>query len=175
MKQLVLALAMLAAPLMAQPSSPTAQIDAIKKLAFLEGEWKGEGWMDFGGQKQTMSITEKAETRLSGVVLVVEGLGEVTIPGQEKPMRVHEALGVISYDPGSKGYKMRSWLANGMTKEFDVKLENGKIIWGYEQPPMGHVRYTIQLNDKGQWFEIGERSADGKTWTQFFEMALTRT
>jgi hypothetical protein len=42
-----------------------------------------------------------------------------------------------------------------------------------ENPGM-RIRYTIRLDDKGRWFEIGERSTDGATWTKFFEMTLAR-
>lgn len=38
----------------------------------------------------------------------------------------------------------------------------------------GTIRYTIVLNDKGEWFEIGERSTDGVAWTKFFEMTLQK-
>ena len=30
------------------------------------------------------------------------------------------------------------------------------------------------VNDKGEWFEIGEYSSDGEKWYQFFEMTLQR-
>jgi hypothetical protein len=30
------------------------------------------------------------------------------------------------------------------------------------------------VNEKGQWFEIGEVSTDGKQWRTFFEMTLER-
>jgi hypothetical protein len=36
------------------------------------------------------------------------------------------------------------------------------------------MRYTITLNDRGQWFEIGEISCDGKEWSKVFEMTLER-
>ena len=45
--------------------------------------------------------------------------------------------------------------------------------WAMETPG-GQIRYTITLNDAGQWFEIGEMSQDGETWRQIFEMTLDR-
>jgi hypothetical protein len=36
------------------------------------------------------------------------------------------------------------------------------------------MRFTVRLNEKGQWFEVGEFSRDGKAWQKFFEMTLER-
>jgi len=46
--------------------------------------------------------------------------------------------------------------------------------WGFQTPQGGRVRYTIKLTDQGDWFEIGEFSADEKNWRKFFEMTLQR-
>jgi len=37
------------------------------------------------------------------------------------------------------------------------------------------MRYTMVLNEKGDWFEIGEMSQDRQTWRKFFEMSLQKT
>jgi hypothetical protein len=32
----------------------------------------------------------------------------------------------------------------------------------------------MRRGSNGEWFEIGERSADGTTWGKFFEMTLKK-
>jgi hypothetical protein len=32
----------------------------------------------------------------------------------------------------------------------------------------------MTLTEKGEWHEVGEYSLDGKAWTKFIEMTLTR-
>ena len=58
----------LSVPLSAQ--NPTsAQLDAMKKLDFLVGQWKGEGWISFGpGQRRTFTQTETIEPKLGGLL-----------------------------------------------------------------------------------------------------------
>ena len=36
------------------------------------------------------------------------------------------------------------------------------------------MRYTIKLNQKGQWYETGEMSMNGQAGQQFFEMTLDK-
>jgi hypothetical protein len=89
---------------------------------------------------------------------------------------VHQAYAVISYDATTKAYRMRSWLANGMSREFALELNaagNG-FTWGWEDPRAGKLRYVMILTPEGKWRETGERSADGTTWMPFLEMTLTR-
>jgi hypothetical protein len=43
-----------------------------------------------------------------------------------------------------------------------------------KMPQFGDVRFTIKLDEKGRWFEVGEVSQDGKERRKFFEMTLER-
>ena len=46
-----------------------AQREAMKKLDFLVGEWKGEGWMEFApGQRRTFRGTEVVQSKLDGLL-----------------------------------------------------------------------------------------------------------
>ena len=36
------------------------------------------------------------------------------------------------------------------------------------------MRFTLHLNDKNQWVEIGEFSRDGNQWMKFMEMTLDK-
>ncbi len=166
---------MLSLPLLAQAPVPPAQgvapADAMKRLAFLEGRWKGEGSMAMGpGPRVAFQQTEVVAFKAGGAVVAVEGNGT----HQGRP--VHQAFAVIAYDPATQGYRMRSWLANGLSKDFvlELKAQGHGYTWGWEDPRAGKIRYAMTLTPEGKWVETGERSADGTTWVSFFEMTLTR-
>ena len=87
---------------------------------------------------------------------------------------VHEALAVVSYDGKAKstaGSPMtcagrhsrwnRSWWTVASNGAF--RSEEGGVT----------VRFTIQF-DAQRWHEVGEMSADGKSWNKFLEMTLER-
>lgn len=175
MKALLFALA-LALPLAAQaPPPPAAQgpsaVEAMKRLTFLEGRWKGEGSMSmWPGRKAAFQQTEVVAFRAGGAVLAVEG------NGTDSGRPVHQAFAVISYDAAGKAYRMRSWLANGLSKDFTLELNAAGTgyTWGWEDPRAGKLRYAMTLTPEGKWKETGERSADGATWMPFFEMTLTK-
>ncbi len=162
--------------LTAQEQKPSStHIEAMKKLSFLAGEWKGEGWNEFvPGQRRTSPITEMVHYKLGGVVLSVEGIGKIRIPGQQEEAVVHHAVGILSYDAKAQLYRMRSYLMNGQSVDAEAKFTDAGFQWGFQPAPALHMRYTVKLNDKGEWFEIGEMSQDGTSWRKFHEMTLQK-
>jgi len=174
MSSVMVSLMLLVPSITAQSSGPTAQIEAMKKLSFLVGEWKGSGWMAFGDRRSEFNATETATVRAGGVVLMVEGHHTVDLPGQAAQRVVHEAFGVLWYDESSGSYNFQAFLATGRHSTFKARCDGKQVVWGYEDPHMGKVRYTITIDEKGRWFEIGERDEDEKGWTKFFEMTLSR-
>ena len=143
--------------------NPAAQ-QKMANLGFLEGEWKGTGWTI--GQdriRKTFEQEEKIQWMLSGTLLQVEGKG--TSNGQV----VHHALALLH--PGEKDgeFQFTSFLQSGMHGTYPAKLVDEKLIW----QPVEQVRYTIWINEKGQWQEIGEYLG-GTQWFKFFEMTLDK-
>lgn len=173
----VVFLLLLSAPLtlMAQ-EAPSEQVEAMKKLDFLVGHWEGDGWIQRGpDQRFEFRGTEIVEHRLDGLVVLVEGLHKTVIPETNEERVIHHAFGVFSYDAESGGYRFRTHLTSGRGGDFEAHMEGDALIWGMENPQAGTIRYTIHLNEDGDWFEIGEASRDdGETWFQFFEMTLKR-
>jgi hypothetical protein len=140
----------------------------MKRIAFLAGEWEGDGWMQRGPERGTFTSTETVESRLEGRVLIVEGLHHA--PGGEV---VHHALAVVSHDPETGGYRFRSHLADGTGGDYDAELVDGAFVWGFATD-RGRVRFTIRI-DGDEWREEGHFSPDGgETWIHFFQMDLTR-
>ena len=53
----------------------------MKAVAFLEGRWAGEGWIQMGpGPKEEFSQTEVIERKLDGGLLLIEGIGRSRDP-----------------------------------------------------------------------------------------------
>jgi hypothetical protein len=154
---------------------PAVQQEAMKKLSFLTGEWKGESWTEFvPGQRHTSTGTETVQSKLGGLLLVIEGVHRRKGGEKEAGAVVHGAFGVLSYDEKAKRYRLQAYTNRGNYTEAEARVGDNKLEWGFRIPQFGDVRYTITVNEKGRWFEIGEVSTDGKQWRQFFEMTLER-
>ncbi|MBF5041637.1 hypothetical protein FGE12_04500 [Aggregicoccus sp. 17bor-14] len=165
-----------AAPPSAPPqAAPAIAREKMKRLAVMVGQWQGDGWIDMGPQgRKTFNVKESIQPRLDGTVLLVEGLGKGRIQPQGPEVPVHQALGVLSYDAQADRYGFVAYRLGGEKVDTEMKaLPDGSFQWGFSMPH-GQVRFTIRIAD-GQWVESGERSADGKTFTPFFEMKLKRT
>lgn len=169
----LLATVLAAAAARAQLPEPPSLVP-MERLSFLVGTWEGDGWMEHApGRRATFTSREVVEPRLGGRVLVVEGTHRAPMPGAPEPVVVHHAMGVFSHDEGD-GYHFRTWLANGHGGDFGARLEgDGVLVWGYDDPRRGEVRYTITVAD-GTWREVGDARRDGGEWHRFFEMTLAK-
>jgi hypothetical protein len=155
--------------------APAVQKEAMKKLSYLTGEWKGESWTEFvPGQRLTSVGTETVQSKLDGLLLVMEGVHKRRGREKEAGEVVHGAFAVVSYDEKAMRYRFLAYTNRGNYTEAEAKVADGKMEWGFHIPQFGDMRYTINMNEKGQWFEIGEISTDGKQWRKFFEMTLER-
>ena len=166
--------ALVAGPTAAAQRPEPPSLEPMERLGFLAGTWEGEGWMEYQpGRKATFTSREIVEPRLGGRVLLVEGTHRSPMPGEPEPVVVHHALGVVSHDAAG-GYRFRTWLADGHSGDFGAELADGGLVWGYDDPRLGRVRYTIRIED-GDWVEVGDASRDGgESWHRFFEMRLSR-
>lgn len=157
----------------AQQKQAAAVREAMDRLSFLAGSWKGTGSIQFGpNRRETAQISETGTLKLNKSVFLIEGRGTATAGGRE--IVVHSALGIISYDAAAKKYRMRTYRAGGEQLDPDIEVSDGKIVWSFESPRGGTIRFTLTVKD-GVWTEIGEASRDkGKTWYRFFEMKLKK-
>jgi hypothetical protein len=158
----------LTAFLVIQSFSQSFETDSISKskisdLGFMVGNWKGTGWMMGQGGKSEFKQTEKIQFKLDSTLILIEGMGKAN------GIIVHNALAILTYNKKDKNYSFRSYLQNGQNGEFKAELIDNKLFWY----PNENVRYTIWLNDNGQWYEKGEFKRE-ENWNQFFEMTLVR-
>ena len=144
-----------------------AQREAMAKLAFMDGVWRGPAWTILPtGDKHSITQTERIGPFLDGVVKVLEGRGydpdgKVTF----------NAFGTISYNPSAKSYTLRSH-AMGNAGDFELKLTPAGYIWEIPTGPMT-IRYIATIKD-GAWLETGDRITPGREPVRFFEMNLKR-
>jgi hypothetical protein len=162
------------APVRAQlPPAP----EAIDRLGFLVGEWEGTGWMEYApGQRAGFRGTERVERRMGGRLVVVEGDFTAWMGPERGDVPVHQALGIFSYDPRRDGIVFRTYTAHWPGGDaHGVQVEENRLVWGYEDPRFGTVRFTITVTPGGEWHEVGHASRDGgATWHPFMEMSLRR-
>jgi hypothetical protein len=157
-----------------QPAA--ANRDAIKKLDYLAGKWKGDATVT-QGPKGAIQIkqTEDVQYKLDGVIMHIEGIGRGKRPGKDEEAVLFHAFAVVSYDAQAKKYKIKAYRMEGTSVDADMTLSEKGFVWGFKEPTRGvEVKYTMTLTPKDEWHEIGEYTQDGKTWTKFIEMTLTR-
>jgi hypothetical protein len=158
-----------------QAQTPNSEArEAMKRVSFMIGQWKGEGWAQFGpGQRQTVTALESVQLRLGGEVLLIEGLGK-NKDANHTDVVGHDALAFLYYDEKARIFRFQAHRAGGIHVDTEAKLIDRGFSWSFQDERAGTLRFTMKLTDKGEWFEIGEASRDGKSWFKFFEMTLQR-
>lgn len=153
------------------PSTPQKEME---KLQFMTGKWEGSGWMmGQDRQKHTFRQTEDIYLTGAGEVMVVHGLGKSTDAETGEEKVVHNAVAIVTYNSGEEHYDFNSYVVGrGGGKSIGKVIKENHFEW-YLDSPNGQIRYTITLNDKGQWSEVGE-IAMGENWFPFFEMTLDK-
>ncbi len=157
------------------PAPDAAKLrEAMKPFLPAVGNWRGEGWMQMGpGEPQRTVSEERVESHLEGLVLVIEGLHHSRNADGTAGRVVHNALATISADPAG-GHRLETYLADGRAAEARGAWENGKFVWSPPAPPGRQIRYVVDWTVADRWYEIGEMSTDGTTWTEFLEFDLKR-
>ncbi len=153
-------------------SAQTPDLIAAKKLEMKKvqkfvGHWVGSGWQQVGPKRENVTGSETVQNKVDGLALLIEGrFADST--GAVK----HETLAIMSYDDQLKSHRFKTFLANGISGEHDLKVLADGFEWGFTMSA-GTVRFTIKL-ENDTWSEIGEFSRDGKTWMKTMEMVLKR-
>jgi hypothetical protein len=144
------------------------QRDALKVLANMNGVWRGQATTLLpGGERRTITQTERIGPFLGGSVKVIEGRG-YDASGQV----VFNAFGILSFDPATGTYSMRSY-ALGRKGDFPLKPTADGYTWEVPAGPGAIVRYTATIKDN-RLHEVGDRIAGGAEPVRVFEMLLER-
>jgi hypothetical protein len=163
------ALSIVATPVAAQTADPAAlqaERDALAKLGWMDGNWRGEAVTGSGPAAHHVTQTERIGPLLGGTVKLLEGKG-FNADGSVG----FNAFGVVSYDPASKRYTLHSY-AQGHAGDFVLTPTATGYVWEIPLGPMT-IRYTATLHD-GTWTEVGDQLVAGQPPRRFFEMNLRR-
>jgi hypothetical protein len=160
----------LAVPAQERPSPAAliaAQRDAMVRLAYIDGVWRGPAWIILpSGEKRNITQTERIGPFLDGSVKVIEGRGY-----DPDGKVAFNAFGTISFDVAMKVYTLHSH-AMGNVGDFVLTLAPDGYTWDIPAGPMT-IHYTAVIKD-GAWHEVGDRIMPGKDPIRFFEMNLKR-
>lgn len=150
------------------PALMAAQRDAMKALAMMDGVWRGPAMTLLpSGEWRTVTQTERIGPFLGGTLKVIEGRGYDATGAV-----VFNAFGVVSFDPASASYSMRSY-ALGRRGDFPLRATGDGYSWEVPAGPGAIVRYVATIkNNRLQ--EIGERMVSGGPPMKVFEMNLER-
>lgn len=144
-----------------------AQQEAMVKLSFMDGVWRGAAWTILpSGDKHTITQTERIGPFLDGSVKVIEGRGY-----DPDGKLAFNAFGTISYNPATRAYTMHSY-AQGNVGDFVLTPAADGYVWEIPAGPIT-IRYTAVIRE-GAWQEVGDRIMPGKEPIRFFEMNLKR-
>lgn len=177
--KILLTAALLGSPAAAQPGSapdlaagpwdpPTriaAQREAMKALAFLDGEWRGTARADEAPGE--MRHTERVGTILDGTIRLVEGRA-YDASGKTR----FNAFVIISYDPVKRTYSMRTH-AMGYAGDYPLTVRPDGFSWSHPAEPGTIVRYNATVRD-GEWHEVGERVAGKAPPVKTVELRVRR-
>jgi hypothetical protein len=126
-----------------------AQRDAMQKLAFLVGQWKGEATVSTGpGGPRRLEQTEDVQFKLGGLVLLIEGTGRNPVSGAVE----FNALATVSFDEASGAYRFRAY-SGGNYVETALTVRDRGVEWGFTAGA-ATVTNTMHLDDSGQWVEV---------------------
>lgn len=147
----------------ATAASPAAAVaakrEAMQRLAYMVGQWQGEGWIQMGGPRITFRGGERVQSRLGGITLLVEGDFSSRPPGAEHDVPVHQTIGVIGFDETDSTYRLTTWTATGATGNHTLELRDDGWRWQLDVGT-GTVRYTATFPSNDEWVEIGEFSRE---------------
>ncbi len=157
-----------------QPSGMVNPAEELKKLSFLVGNWKGDGYLiSSPTERKTFRMTQTVTAKLRGSLYLVDQSGLETGEGASKGNPMMESLGMVSFDVTRGGFNMHLRSQGGQPIEGEAKLEKGNFVWGYGLPDGGFVRFTSTVKENA-WHEKGEITQDGKTFFTFMEMNLKK-
>lgn len=153
----------------AQPAqnSADAQREAMRKLAFLAGQWSGPLSV-FRGPGEPLRLTqhENVEFKLDGLVLLIEGKS-TDADGKAQ----FEALATIAYDDASQTYHIRAY-HDGRYVDAPLTVLADGFSWGFASGP-AKIENTMHLTAKREWQETTEVTVGDRPAQRSVEMLLT--
>lgn len=124
------------------------------------GQWKEIGWrLTEDGQKTEWHHAYTIQFKLDGRLLMLENTTTV------KAEVHHKSLILGTYDEKANNFPLRVYSTLTPEGDYSGAFENGIFIYFMNK----NLRFSMQVNEKGQIYEIGEMKM-GDQWVQVFEM-----
>lgn len=147
----------------------TNVFDDLKALSKMEGNWSGGGWTITPERKRvTFTQHEEIKYELNGTILQIRGKGF-----NEDGEIIHDALGIIYYEPERNKYLMDAFLASGQHTLAEIEITPSGMNWSFRTEQGATISYEIEIIDD-TWTEKGYYSPDGVKKFPFIEFSLTR-
>ena len=157
-------------PAVAQQQNPAGsqtQRDAMARLAFMDGEWRGTAVINGPGGRMSLTQTERVGTHLGGSIRVVEGRGYAADGTTQ-----FNALAVIAWDERTQAYTFRAY-AQGHQGDYPFEATEDGFRWQTPAGPGATIQYVATIKD-GRWHEVGHYVREGQTPLPYIEMDLRR-
>ncbi|HEY7798701.1 MAG TPA: hypothetical protein VIA80_08070 [Hyphomonadaceae bacterium] len=144
-----------------------AQQEAMKELAFLDGDWRGssrvrrkDGWAPMVQAGRVGAVQD-------GTVRMIEA------KGYESDGRLSfDVLRVISYEPETKTYLMRSY-QSGRIRDHVLSLTANGFAWESEPSGAATTRYEASVKN-GVWTETATRVPSRGEPETYVEVTMKR-
>ncbi len=160
----------------AQAKAPDPLKGELKSLAFLIGEWRGDGRLFLSDDQSSFVSMLHIAPAVDGAYLIFDET--ITAPGADgAPHIVHQSHSVVRYDAAAKAFRTHAFFSNGVVREWTAAWANGKYIETISPSPFNPgatARFTSARDAADKWSALGEQSTDGKTWTKVLETKYTR-
>jgi len=146
-----------------------AQQEAMAKLSWMDGIWRGSGSMidNPGETPRQMRETLRIGSFLDGTVKIVEIRGYLS----DGKLGFH-ALNMISFNALTKQFEMTA-RAGGLSGVFPFRLADSGTGYLWSLGSGDGIHYTGTLKD-GVWHELGESGGKSRPTTWMSEMTVRR-
>ncbi len=149
---------------------------ALGKVAFLTGEWEGEGWsLNETGGRTKFWIHETYRFRGNKDLMDMEGrFADLQPDGTRAPEDY--ALGILFFDRGSGEYRMWHYSSNGtvFTVKMDVDLKARTAQYTLKDRRGVLRRFRLVVGADGVWISKIEIVQPDGSWRQVLEFRMKR-
>ncbi len=149
------------------PAGSQAQRDAMARLAFMDGEWRGTAAIGGPGGSMTLTQTERVGTHLGGSIRVVEGRGYAADGTTQ-----FNAFAIIGWDERAQAYTFHTY-AQGYQGDYPFEATEDGFRWQTPAGPGATIQYVATIKD-GRWHEVGHYVREGQAPLPYIEMDLRR-
>lgn len=152
-------------------------IDVWNPLAFMIGDWKGQG----SGEPGTGSYERSYRFIFNGKFIEVHNKSAWAPTAANPKGEVHEDLGYISYDKARKTFVLRQFHIEGFVNQYrleSISPDGSKIVFvseAIENIPAGwRARETYQKTSDDEFSESFDLAPPGQEFSVYSKVVLKR-